>query len=160
MQLNFCIIGLGANLKQPIQQLNRACETLNQAVFIKELKVSSYYSSTPMGPQDQPDYVNAVAQFYTPLTAHTLLDELQKIELEQGRERTQHWGPRTLDLDILFFNQISIQDERLTIPHPGILQREFVVVPLAELSPDFLLPNGKQAKAYAQLIPHNGLKRI
>ncbi len=98
-----------------------------------------------MGPQDQPDYVNAVAALHTRLAAEDLLTELQKIELEQGRQRKdERWGPRTLDLDILLFGHEIIQTERLTVPHYGMKQREFVLYPLAELNSDLVLPDGTQ----------------
>ncbi|MBU2277421.1 MAG: 2-amino-4-hydroxy-6-hydroxymethyldihydropteridine diphosphokinase, partial [Gammaproteobacteria bacterium] len=99
MQPTICYIGLGANLHQPLQQLEQAVLALAALEHCQLLGVSSFYGSKPMGPQDQPDYVNAVAMLQTNLPAERLLDQLQKIELEQGRERKdQRWGPRTLDL--------------------------------------------------------------
>jgi len=95
-----------------------------------------------MGPQDQPDYLNTVASFQTALEAEELLDLLQSLENRAGRVRKQHWGPRTLDLDLLLYGNTFIQSERLTVPHPGLREREFVVIPLAELAPDLILPDG------------------
>lgn len=155
-----CIIGLGANLANPQQQLKDACHTLATNAVITNFQASSLYSSTPLGPVEQPDYVNAVARFNTLLTPHALLDLLQAIEQQQGRVRLEHWGPRTLDLDLLFYGQQQIQDERLTVPHSGILEREFVVIPLAELCPDYILPNQIAAADYAKGLPLKGLRRI
>src|SRR3990167_8869883 len=120
-------IGLGANLAQPVQQLERAVLALQNTKDTKLVKVSGFYGSKPMGPQDQPDYVNAVALLSTRLSADDLLTQLQQIEQEQGRQRKdERWGPRTLDLDILLFADEVIQTERLTVPHYGMKVREFV----------------------------------
>ncbi len=147
-----CVIGLGANLNNPQQQVLDACQHLLAEVSIEQFQLSSLYSSTPMGPQDQPNYVNAVAIFNTSLMPHALLDLLQHIEQLHGRVRIQHWGPRTLDLDLLFYGNETINDTRLTVPHPGILEREFVIVPLAELRPNYLLPNNKTALIHANAL--------
>ena len=114
-------IALGANLENPYQQLLQAIEHLKQLPLSEWGCVSPLYSSSPMGPQDQPDYVNGVAYIRTSLNPHQLLDELQKIELTQGRVRkSERWGPRTLDLDLLLYGQQVIQDERLIVPHYGM----------------------------------------
>jgi len=155
-----CIIGLGANLDNPQQQILDACQELLQHADIRQFNVSSLYSSKPMGPQDQPDYVNAVAVFHSSLTPHALLDLLQYIEQQHGRTRIQHWGPRTLDLDLLFYGKLQINDDRLTVPHPGVLDREFVVIPLAELRPDYILPNQKSALIYAEALDLKELQAI
>lgn len=155
-----CVIGLGANLDSPQQQILAACHQLQQAPHVLQFELSSLYSSSPMGPQDQPDYVNAVAIFNTDLAAHALLDLMQAIELQHGRVRAQHWGPRTLDLDLLFYGEERINDSRLIVPHPGILEREFVVIPLAEIRPNFLLPNKQTALHYAETLDLRELKAI
>lgn len=141
--MNRTYIALGANLEQPIEQLNRAVNALIALAADNKVTVSSYYRSVPMGDVEQPDYVNAVACFDTPLCAFDLLDALQSIELEQGRQRLIRWGPRTLDLDILLFNQDVISSPRLTIPHYGMKQRSFVLIPLAEIAPQLRLPCGE-----------------
>lgn len=133
-------IALGSNLDNPVQQLQLAVENLKK--FANNLVVSPFYGSKPLGPQDQPDYVNAVAKFETDLPPLALLDKLQQIENEQGRVRLRRWGERTLDLDILLYGNELIQNERLTIPHYDMHHREFVIVPLYDLSPDLILPNG------------------
>jgi 2-amino-4-hydroxy-6-hydroxymethyldihydropteridine diphosphokinase len=132
-------LALGANLDQPIKQLNNACKAL-QALAQGEVSLSSFYTSVPMGNVPQPDYTNAVACFHTDLSPIALLDALQTIELEQGRQRLVRWGPRTLDLDILLYDDLRLDSPRLTIPHYGMKLRGFVLVPLAELAPELILP--------------------
>lgn len=136
-------IALGSNLNEPAEQLNTAVKAIAALPYTSVEKVSSYYGSKPMGPQDQPDYVNAVLQIQTELSPPALLDELQRIENEQGRVRLRRWGERTLDLDILLYDNLKMQSERLTIPHYDMQNREFVIVPLAEIAPEQILPDGK-----------------
>ncbi len=154
-------IGLGANLAEPVQQLERAVAALQNVPSSALVKVSGFYSSKPMGPQDQPDYVNAVAALATSLSAEDLLTQLQRIELEQGRQRKdERWGARTLDLDILLFGDEMIQTERLTVPHYGMKVREFVLYPLAELDSELVLPDGTVLNELLQTVPLNGLSRL
>ncbi len=126
-------IGLGSNLDDPLSQLKKAIEYLKQHEMLNVINISNFYSSPPMGPQDQPDFINAVVEIATSLSAEQLLDELQKIERQQGRERKQHWGARTLDLDILLYGNKVINTERLIVPHRGISERNFVLYPLNDL---------------------------
>ncbi|MDP4985283.1 2-amino-4-hydroxy-6-hydroxymethyldihydropteridine diphosphokinase [Pseudoalteromonas tunicata] len=154
-------LGLGANLNQPVQQLEQAVAALVALVGKDNIVVSRFYSSKPMGPQDQPDYVNAVAKITTLLAPLALLDQTQKIELDCGRVRKEErWGPRTLDIDILLYDNEIINNERLTVPHYGLELREFVLYPLAELDTDLILPNGKPIAALLNLVPLNGLTPI
>lgn len=154
-------IGLGSNLSDPLEQLNLAVATLNKHQAISNLKVSSFYKSKPMGPQDQPDYINAVAAFDTELMPEQLLDELQKIEQCQGRIRDKRWGARTLDLDILLFGDETINTARLTIPHYGLRERNFVLYPLAEIvTDDFLIPQLGEIKKLIQNCSITGLERL
>lgn len=134
-------LGLGANLNQPVQQLNQAVQALRAHSRIHQLRVSRYYQSAPMGPQDQPDYVNAVVECETDLSPVDLLDLCQSIEQAQLRVRQRHWGERTLDIDILSMGDLMMQTARLTLPHPGIAHRDFVILPWQELAPDYLIPN-------------------
>ncbi|MFW1773544.1 2-amino-4-hydroxy-6-hydroxymethyldihydropteridine diphosphokinase [Acinetobacter seifertii] len=129
-------IGLGSNLGDSRQILSEAIAKLKS---IGEVKVSKLYQSPPMGPQDQPNYLNAVAQLKTELLPLDLLDQLQRFEQEAGRVRLRHWGERTLDLDLLIYGNEKIQNERLTVPHVGILQRDFVVIPLLDLDADLYI---------------------
>lgn len=134
-------IALGSNLNTPVEQLHAALNAISQLPNTHLVTASSFYKSKPLGPQDQPDYVNAVVKIKTELRPLALLDELQRIENEQGRVRLRRWGERTLDLDILLYGNEIIQNERLTIPHYDMHNREFVIVPLFEIASDLVLPN-------------------
>ncbi|NNG80957.1 2-amino-4-hydroxy-6-hydroxymethyldihydropteridine diphosphokinase [Acinetobacter sp. ANC 5378] len=123
-------IGLGSNLGNSRQILLEAVQKL---ATLGTVKTSKLYQSPPMGPQDQPNYLNAVVQLETDLAPLLLLDELQRFEQESGRVRLRRWGERTLDLDLLVYGQEHIQNERLTVPHVGLLERDFVVIPLLDL---------------------------
>ena len=123
-------IGLGSNLGDSRQILLEAVQKL---ATLGSVKTSRFYQSPPMGPQDQPNYLNAVAQLETELAPLVLLDELQRFEQESGRVRLRRWGERTLDLDLLVYGQEHIQNERLTVPHAGLFERDFVVIPLLDL---------------------------
>lgn len=109
----------------------------------KIVAVSSFYRTPPLGPQDQPDYLNAAVVLETALNAETLLDNTQRIELQQGRVRkAERWGPRTLDLDIMLFGHETINTERLTVPHYDMKNRGFMLWPLFEVAPDLIFPDG------------------
>ena len=123
-------IGLGSNLGDSRQILLEAVQKL---ATLGTVKTSRLYQSPPMGPQDQPNYLNAVVQLETDLAPVLLLDELQRFEQESGRVRLRRWGERTLDLDLLVYGQEHIQNERLTVPHVGLFERDFVVIPLLDL---------------------------
>jgi 2-amino-4-hydroxy-6-hydroxymethyldihydropteridine diphosphokinase len=129
-------IGLGSNLGDSEQILTEAVQKL---ATLGEVKTSQLYQSPPMGPQDQPNYLNAVVQLETKLSALDLLDNLQRFEQESGRVRLRRWGERTLDLDLLLYGNEKIQHERLIVPHVGILLRDFVVIPLLDLDPTLCL---------------------
>ena len=135
-------IGLGSNLGDSRQILIDAVKKLSQ---LGGVRVSKLYQSPPMGPQDQPNYLNAVVCLETNFEPLPLLDELQKIENESGRVRLRRWGERTLDLDLLMYGVEQIQNERLTVPHVGIFERDFVVIPLLDLDANFQL-NGQILK--------------
>ena len=123
-------IGLGSNLGDSRQILLEAVQKL---ATLGTVKTSRLYQSPPIGPQDQPNYLNAVAQLETDLAPLVLLDELQRFEQESGRVRLRRWGERTLDLDLLIYGQEHIQNDRLTVPHVGLFERDFVVIPLLDL---------------------------
>lgn len=128
-------IGLGSNLNEPLTQLKSAVSALSSLQNIQLIAVSQFYKTAPMGPKDQPDYVNAVAEITTTLNADSLLKQMQSIENQHGRIRnTGHWGARTLDLDLLTFGSEKIQEKHLTIPHVGIHERSFVLYPLRDLT--------------------------
>lgn len=154
-------IGLGSNLAAPKKQLQDACASLAEIPSSTLVTCSSLYQSLPMGPQDQPDYVNAVVQLNTSLAPEVVLQHTQKIELQQGRVRkAEQWGPRTLDLDILLYGQQQIETESLSIPHLGMRQREFVLFPLYEIAPDLILPTGEKLIDLIKACPANGLQKL
>ena len=155
-------IGLGANLANPQQQLERALLALQQLPHSQLELNSSIYRSAPMGPQDQDDYLNSVAKISTQLSPESMLDNLQSIEQSQGRVRKkERWGPRSLDLDILLFGNFVIDTPRLTIPHYGIKQRSFVLLPLLEIAPDLIMPDGDSIKdLYHSLVTSDNYQRI
>lgn len=133
-------IGLGSNIEQPYLQIKNAIQTLNELRKTTVLNDSGYFSSKPMGPEDQPDYVNAVVKIETSLTAQELLKSCQLIEQQQGRIKTRRWGERTIDLDILLYADNQINLPNLTVPHPGICLRDFVYIPLLKLNPAIEIP--------------------
>lgn len=135
-------IGIGSNLNDPVYQVELAIERLSSLRDSRLLDVSALYRNPPLGPAEQPDYVNGVALILTQLDARTLLESLQAIERLQGREHDSRvrWGPRCIDLDILTYGQHAIREEGLTIPHPGISQRNFVLFPLLDVAPDLYVP--------------------
>ncbi|OOF79581.1 2-amino-4-hydroxy-6-hydroxymethyldihydropteridine diphosphokinase [Rodentibacter caecimuris] len=153
-------IALGSNLNTPSKQLNSALKAIENLPQTRFIAVSSFYQSKPLGPQDQPDYVNAVAKIETALPPLSLLDELQRIENEQGRVRLRRWGERTLDLDILLYGNEIIQNERLIIPHYDMQNREFVIVPLMEIAPDFIFPDGGKLSELALNFSNHSMKKI
>lgn len=153
-------IGLGSNLDNPESQLKTAIEALTGLPQTRLQARSSLYRSAPMGPQDQPDYLNAVAQLSTGLEPEALLDKLQGIEQAQGRVRAQHWGPRTLDLDILLYGEDVVATERLKIPHPGIAERSFVLYPLAEINGQLEIPGLGGVGSLMEQCPDAGLSRL
>jgi 2-amino-4-hydroxy-6-hydroxymethyldihydropteridine diphosphokinase len=151
-------IAVGSNLADPVSQANLAIETLKSLPQSKFIATSKLYSSTPMGPQNQPDYINAVVAIETELTPIELLNCTQAIEQEQGRVRKdERWGPRTLDLDIILYGNEVIDSERLTVPHYGMKEREFVLYPLAEIAPSLQLPDGTELSELLKVVNKNGL---
>lgn len=129
-------IGLGSNLGDSRQILAEAVQKL---ATLGAVKTSRLYQSPPMGPQDQPNYLNAAVQLVTDLEPLALLDELQRFEQESGRVRLRRWGERTLDLDLLMYGEEQIQNERLTVPHIGVMERDFVLMPLLDLEENLQL---------------------
>ncbi|MEI7375386.1 2-amino-4-hydroxy-6-hydroxymethyldihydropteridine diphosphokinase [Dickeya chrysanthemi] len=153
-------LALGSNLSEPLQQVRAALNALDAIENTRLVRCSSFYRSRPLGPQDQPDYLNAVAELQTGLSPEALLDNTQRIELEQGRVRKENrWGPRTLDLDILLFGDMTLHTERLTVPHYDMKNREFMLYPLAELAMELVFPDGEALATRLQQVPRNGLTR-
>lgn len=145
-------IGLGSNLHQPLQQVLDAISELKTHRHLQNLQVSTIYASKPVGPQDQPDFINAVARINTQLGPHDLLDVLQSLEQLHGRQRKRHWGERTLDLDLLTYGNAEIRTPRLTVPHPLLFERSFVLYPFNDLAPNFLFNDGLMLNHYLQMV--------
>jgi 2-amino-4-hydroxy-6-hydroxymethyldihydropteridine diphosphokinase len=141
---NRCYVGLGSNLDNPTRQIETALHQLHVLPSIRCVNVSSLYHSLPMGPADQPNYINAVAELMTGIPATELLGELLKIETAHGRHRAtgkdRKNGPRTLDLDLLLYADQQLNLPGLCLPHPGLHLRDFVVLPLLEIAPAVIIP--------------------
>ena len=152
-------IGMGSNLADPAEQLRQAIDALAQLPQTQCSGVSSFYVSDSLLP-GQPRYTNAVAALDTALQPLQLLDALQAIELDQGRERHERWGPRTLDLDILLFGERLIDEPRLKVPHYQLQARAFVLYPLAELAPELQLADGRVLSQLLAECPFEGIERI
>lgn len=151
-------IALGSNLAQPLQQVNTALEALAHIPRTQLMLCSSFYRTKPLGPQNQPDFLNAVAALDTQLPPEQLLDHTQAIERNQGRVRKdRRWGPRTLDLDIMLYGDRVIHTDRLTVPHYGLKEREFMLYPLAEIAPDLVFPDGETLADCLKRVPNNGM---
>ncbi|MFG6158433.1 2-amino-4-hydroxy-6-hydroxymethyldihydropteridine diphosphokinase [Halomonas sp. 1390] len=148
-------IGLGSNLDGPHEHVARALEELNRLPLTRRIAASRLYASRPVGPADQPDYVNAVAHLATRLSPLALLDQLQALEQRHGRVRGRRWGPRTLDLDLLLYDDRRLALPRLTLPHPEMTRRAFVLVPLAELAPGLALDGRPLSRLAAELEPQD-----
>jgi 2-amino-4-hydroxy-6-hydroxymethyldihydropteridine diphosphokinase len=134
-------IGIGGNLDDPVSQVRRALQALAALPACRRVAQSPLYRSAPVGgPPDQPDYINAVAALDTTLAPKSLLAALQALEEAQGRVRTERWGPRTLDLDLLLYDRLVSDDPLLTLPHPRLHQRAFVLYPLYDIAPDLAIP--------------------
>lgn len=154
-------IGLGSNLASPVEQIKSARAAIAAIGGVEELAFSSLYRSLPMGPQDQPDYVNAVMCVATSLPPMDLLHRLQSIENDQGRVRKgERWGARTLDLDLLVYGDRKIEVPDLTVPHVGIAERSFVLHPLYEIAPQLVVPGKGNIADLVAKCPLNGLKRL
>ena len=136
-------IAIGSNLASPLEQVNAAVQAIGEIPDSRIVAVSSFYRTPPLGPQDQPDYLNAAVALDTALAPEALLDHTQRIELQQGRVRkAERWGPRTLDLDIMLFGDEVINTERLTVPHYDMKNRGFMLWPLFEIAPELVFPDG------------------
>ena len=154
-------IGLGSNLANPVAQIKSARNDIVAIAGAQELAFSSLYQSLPMGPQDQPDYVNAVMCIETDLSPMDLLHSLQSIENDHGRVRKgERWGARTLDLDILIYGDQEIDLPDLTVPHKGLHERSFVLYPLFEIAPQLIVPGKGLIADLVAKCPLSGLRRM
>lgn len=153
-------IGLGSNLQDPQRQVLNALDVLADLPETVFELASSLYQSRPMGPQDQPDFINAVARLDTGLSAEALMDSLHRIEARQGRIRRARWGPRTLDLDLLLYGDSVIETPRLSVPHPRLVERAFVLLPLLELDSGLVIPGHGPAADLLAAISSDGVMRM
>lgn len=153
-------VGLGSNLDTPLQQLHLALEALHLLPETTLDDASPVYRSHPVGPSDQPDFLNMGVRLETTLSATSLLQHLLRIEDTQGRVRTQVWGPRVLDLDLLLYGRETIAQPELTVPHPELPNRDFVLRPLLDLDPELILPDGRRIEDLLQACPDNGLTPV
>ena len=157
--MHVAYVGLGSNLDDPEQQIEKALAALDRLPLTRLVTVSPRYASTPVGPQDQPDFINAVACVSTHLSPLALLDQLQALEQAHRRRRLRHWGPRTLDLDLLTFNDQSLDLPRLKVPHPYMRERAFVLIPLADIAPDLVI-EGTPLQYLLARVTDDGLRRL
>ncbi|AEF93054.1 2-amino-4-hydroxy-6-hydroxymethyldihydropteridine pyrophosphokinase [Desulfotomaculum nigrificans CO-1-SRB] len=150
--VTLCYIGLGSNMGDRQGYIRAALQRLDQQPEIKLLRVASLYETAPWGNTNQQWFLNTVAELDTTLSPQELLQVLLAIESELGRVRVEHWGPRTIDLDLLLYGQEEINLPQLVVPHPRMTERAFVLVPLAELCPDMVLREGQSVQSLARQV--------
>lgn len=154
-------VGLGSNLAEPAQQVLTAFDELAALTDSRLDTRSALFRSAPMGPPEQPAYINAAARLLTALEPAALLEGLQAIERAHGRDRSgPRWGPRTLDLDLLLYENLSLATATLILPHPGLTARNFVVYPLAQIAPGLVLPGGEPLADLRARLGHEGLEQL
>jgi 2-amino-4-hydroxy-6-hydroxymethyldihydropteridine diphosphokinase len=154
-------VALGSNLDDPPARVRAALGRLGQLPDTRLVAASSSWVSRPLGPLDQPDYVNAVAGLLTRLTPPELLRELKSVESAMGRPRpVQRWGPRVIDLDLVAYGAESVAEPGLTVPHPGVQERDFVLYPLAEIAPELWIPGSGRVRTLAARVEDRGLARL
>jgi len=153
-------IALGSNLQHPAQQVKRAFEVIAKLPNTTLLKRSSLYKTAPVGYDNQPDFINAVAMVETGLTPEAMMQLLLSIEQQFGRERPFPNAPRILDLDLLLYDNITMQSDLLTLPHPRMQSRGFVILPLAEIAAGLILPSGESVVELAKRFPQEDIQRI
>lgn len=152
-------VGLGSNLDDPARQIESAIDAVSHIEGLRLLRRSSLYRSPPMGPSDQPDYCNAVCELACEIAPEMLMQSLLHIEREAGRIRGEHkWGPRRIDLDLLHVEGVALDTPTLRLPHPGIATRSFVLVPLAEIAADQVLPGLGRVADLVQGIDRSDLR--
>ena len=160
IQSSRAFISLGSNLQDPETQVKHALLILEKLPKTKLVKASSLYKTSPVGYINQPDFINAVAEISTKLSPLKLLDAILNIETEAGRERAFANAPRVLDCDLLLYDDIKMVTEKLTLPHPRMFERGFVLLPLAEISPNLTSPNGESIVKLALLHQNQGIKKL
>lgn len=158
--MSLAYIALGANLGDPAATVNAAFAALDRLPHSRLLAKSALYRTAPVGIADQPEFVNAAARLETTLAPEALLDALLDIEQAFGRVRAERNGPRTLDLDLLLYDELCLATPRLTLPHPRLHLRAFVLQPLAELAPDLALPGRGRLAAWLPAVANQGIRKI
>jgi 2-amino-4-hydroxy-6-hydroxymethyldihydropteridine diphosphokinase len=154
-------VALGSNVDDPMSQVLRAFDSLAALPGLRLVLRSSLYRSPPLGPVDQPDFVNAVAGLLTTLEPRALLEALQALESQFGRRRpAARWGPRRIDLDLLVYGAARIDEPGLEVPHPGIAERAFVLEPLSEIAPDLAVPGLGSVRTLLERVDRSGLARL
>jgi len=154
-------VGLGSNLGEPPKQVREACERIKALPATRLVLISPLYRSRPLGPIAQPDFVNAVAGILTQLEPRALLDGLRSIEAALGRPpQHEHWGPRVIDLDLLSYARERRMGPELTLPHAGVVERNFVLYPLADIAPSLDLPGLGRVAELAGRLTTEGLMRL
>ncbi|MFL6580482.1 MAG: 2-amino-4-hydroxy-6-hydroxymethyldihydropteridine diphosphokinase [Burkholderiales bacterium] len=154
------LVGLGANLEDPLRQVRQAILELHDIERTQVLAVSSLYRSAPVGYADQPDFINAVVKLQSQLTPHELLDALHAIENRHGRRRSRRNAPRTLDLDLLLYGTLVLDEDGLILPHPRMHERAFVLLPLAEIAPDASVPGRPPLSQLLAQVDRNGVVKL
>jgi 2-amino-4-hydroxy-6-hydroxymethyldihydropteridine diphosphokinase len=156
--VTLAFIALGSNQASPLEQVGSALDALAAIPQSRVVATSSFYRTPPLGPQDQPDYLNAAVALETNLSPDVLLDHTQRIELKHGRVRkAERWGPRTLDLDIMLFGSEVISTPRLTVPHYDMKNRAFMLVPLLEIAPQCAFPDGQRIANVLETLSRAGI---
>ena len=155
-----CYVSLGSNLDQPLAQVTRAAEELASLPKSTLSALSPWYQSRAIGPGEQADYINGVAELHSSLPPTTLLNLLQDIENKHARKRIERWGPRTLDLDLLLYGDECIDEPSLTIPHPRMLERNFVLQPLFDIVPALVFTDGCTLQQRLEQCSHTGLRLV
>jgi 2-amino-4-hydroxy-6-hydroxymethyldihydropteridine diphosphokinase len=150
-------VAIGSNLDHPRAQVNESFARLENLPTSGWLLRSRLYATRPLGPQDQPDFVNAAAGLLTQLTARELLEGLLLIEKTMGRERRQRWGPRVIDLDLIWMPGATIDEPGLTLPHPGVSSRNFVLYPLADVAPSLEIPGHGKVSELLRAVGDDGM---
>lgn len=150
-------MAIGSNLDRPLAQVNESFARLESLPATGWLRRSRLYATRPLGPQDQPDFVNAAAGLLTQLSARELLEGLLRIEKTMGRERRQRWGPRVIDLDLIWMLGATIDEPGLTLPHPGVSSRNFVLYPLADVAPTLEIPGHGKVSELLRAVGDDGM---
>jgi 2-amino-4-hydroxy-6-hydroxymethyldihydropteridine diphosphokinase len=150
-------VAIGSNLDRPLAQVNESFAHLENLPATGRLLRSRLYGTRPLGPQDQPDFVNAAAGMLTQLSARELLEGLLRIEKTMGRERRQRWGPRVIDLDLIWMPGETIDEPGLTLPHPGVSSRNFVLYPLADIAPTLAIPGHGKVSELLRAVGDDGI---